>query len=174
MARTAIWNYLRFTRRISQSGGGKPTFPTSEIPRPARLFQHERLSSNDYHLTAIISWLGRWACPRSFAYCPQSFLQLPLPAFSSITQDVTGSFPRSAMTISSIKRVGIVLKPHHPDALKTVCELTIWLAERGITLLGGPEIERDRITQQTGCAVEQVEPEKLSASVELILVLGGD
>ena len=78
------------------------------------------------------------------------------------------------MTISSIKRVGIVLKPHHPDALKTVCELTIWLAERGITLVGGPEIERDRITQQTGCGVEEVEPEKLSASVDLILVLGGD
>ncbi|MDQ2920931.1 MAG: NAD(+)/NADH kinase [Acidobacteriota bacterium] len=78
------------------------------------------------------------------------------------------------MTLSSIKRVGIVLKPHQPDALKTICELTIWLAERGITLLGGPEIERERIAQQTGCAVEQVEAEKLSASVDLVLVLGGD
>jgi NAD+ kinase len=78
------------------------------------------------------------------------------------------------MTTSSIKRVGIVLKPHQPDALKTMCELATWLAERSITLVGGPEIERERIKQQTGCAVEQVEEEKLGASVDLILVLGGD
>ncbi|MDQ2975844.1 MAG: NAD(+)/NADH kinase [Acidobacteriota bacterium] len=78
------------------------------------------------------------------------------------------------MTVSSIKRVGIVLKPHQPDALKTLCELTIWLAERGISLLGGPEIERDRIAHQTGCAVQAIEQDKLAASVDLILVLGGD
>ncbi|HEV2883807.1 MAG TPA: NAD(+)/NADH kinase [Pyrinomonadaceae bacterium] len=77
-------------------------------------------------------------------------------------------------TGSSIKRIGIVLKPHQPDALKTICELTSWLSERGISLVGGPEIERGRIQQQTGCAVEEVEPEKLAASVDLILVLGGD
>lgn len=78
------------------------------------------------------------------------------------------------MTTSSIKRIGIVLKQHQPDALKTMCELTSWLAERGIVLLGGPEIERERIEQQTGCAVEEVAPEKLAASVDLVLVLGGD
>jgi NAD+ kinase len=78
------------------------------------------------------------------------------------------------MTTSSIKRIGIVLKPHQPDALKTMCELTIWLAERGITFIGGAEIERERIEQQTGCAVEQVEPEKIAACADLILVLGGD
>jgi NAD+ kinase len=78
------------------------------------------------------------------------------------------------MTTSSIQRIGIVLKPHQPDALKTMCELTIWLAERGISLIGGPEIERERIEQQTGCAVEQVEPEKIAACADLILVLGGD
>ncbi len=78
------------------------------------------------------------------------------------------------MTTSSIKRVGIVLKPHQPDALKTMCELATWLAERGITLVGGPEIERERIKQETGCAVEQVGADKLGASVDLILVLGGD
>ena len=73
-----------------------------------------------------------------------------------------------------MKRIGVVLKPNQPDALKTMCELTIWLAERGITLLGGPEIERQRIKQQTGCAVEEVEPEKLAVNADLILVLGGD
>jgi NAD+ kinase len=78
------------------------------------------------------------------------------------------------MTISSVKRIGIVLKPHQPDALKTMCELTIWLAQRGITPLGGPEIERARIEQQTGCSVAEVAAEKLAASVDLILVLGGD
>ena len=65
--------------------------------------------------------------------------------------------------MSSIKRIGIVLKPHQPDALKTICELVVWLAERDITLVGGPEIERERIEHQTGCAVPQVESEKLAA-----------
>ena len=46
--------------------------------------------------------------------------------------------------MSSIKRIGIVLKPHQPEALKTICELVVWLAERNITLVGGPEIERER------------------------------
>ena len=78
------------------------------------------------------------------------------------------------MTISSIKRIGIVLKPHQPDALKTMCELTIWLAERGISLIGGPEIERERIEHQTGCSVAEVEPEKIAATADMILVLGGD
>lgn len=78
------------------------------------------------------------------------------------------------MTTSSIKRIGVVLKPHQPDALQTMCELTTWLAARGITLVGGPEIERQRIEQQTGCAVEEVAQEKLAAKVDLILVLGGD
>jgi NAD+ kinase len=78
------------------------------------------------------------------------------------------------MTISSIKRIGIVLKPHQPDALKTMCELTIWLSQRGITLIGGPEIERERIEHQTGCAVEQVESEQIAANADLVLVLGGD
>jgi NAD+ kinase len=78
------------------------------------------------------------------------------------------------MTISSIKRIGIVVKPHQPDALKTICELTLWLAERGITLVGGPEIERERIEHETGCAVEEVIPEQLATCADLILVLGGD
>lgn len=76
--------------------------------------------------------------------------------------------------MSSIKRIGIVLKPHQPDALKTICQLVAWLAERDITLVGGPEIERERIEHQTGCAVQQVESEKLAGEVDLMLVLGGD
>ena len=78
------------------------------------------------------------------------------------------------MTSSSIKRVGIVVKPHQPEALATLCGIVEWLNERSIELVGGPEIERERIEHATGCAVDIVEPEKLSASVDLMLVLGGD
>src|SRR4029077_15120829 len=46
--------------------------------------------------------------------------------------------------------------------------------ERGIKLIGGPEIERERIEHQTGCVVESVAQEDLPKSVDLILVLGGD
>ena len=78
------------------------------------------------------------------------------------------------MAPSSIKRVGIVVKPHHPDALKTLCGVVNWLSQRGIALVGSPEIERERIEHETGCAVEVIEPEQLAASVDLMLVLGGD
>ena len=78
------------------------------------------------------------------------------------------------MTISSIKRIGIVLKPHQPDALKTMCDLASWLGQRGISLVGGPEIERDRIQRQTGCSVEEVSSDQIAANSNLILVLGGD
>ena len=76
--------------------------------------------------------------------------------------------------MSSIKRIGIVLKPYQPDALKTICQLVVWLAERDITLVGGPEIESEQIEHQTGCPVPQVESEELAAEVDLMLVLGGD
>lgn len=78
------------------------------------------------------------------------------------------------MTNSSIKRVGIVVKPHQPDALQKICDLAEWLDARGIVLAGGPAIERERIEHQTGCAVESIDEHKLAASVDLILVLGGD
>lgn len=76
--------------------------------------------------------------------------------------------------MSPIKRIGIVLKPNQPDALRTVCELVTWLNDRGIALVGTPEIERQRILDETGCAVEQIPREELAAHVDLILVLGGD
>jgi NAD+ kinase len=76
--------------------------------------------------------------------------------------------------MSAIKRIGIVLKPHQPEALKTICELVVWLAERDIKLVGGPEIERERIEHQTGCGVDELEHENIAAGVDLILVLGGD
>ena len=76
--------------------------------------------------------------------------------------------------MSSIKRIGLVLKPHQPEALETICELTQWLTARGIELVGGPEIERDRIQKATGCSVREVQSDKLAQEVDLVLVLGGD
>ena len=78
------------------------------------------------------------------------------------------------MVTSSIKRIGLVLKPHQPDALRTICELATWVADRDITLAGGPEIEREQIRHQTGCSVDEVADDKLAHDVDLILVLGGD
>ena len=76
--------------------------------------------------------------------------------------------------MSSIKRIGIVLKPHQPNALKTICELVSWLAQRRITLVGAHELDRERIEHETGCAVDTIESEKLASTVDLMLVLGGD
>jgi len=78
------------------------------------------------------------------------------------------------MEPASIKRIGVVVKPHQPDALDTLCRLTEWLKERGIQLVGQPEIAHEQIKQKTGCAVEIVKDEELAPAVDLILVLGGD
>lgn len=78
------------------------------------------------------------------------------------------------MTASSIRRVGIIVKPHQPDALQTICGVLEWLSARGIVLAGTSEIERERIEHQTGCAVETFATDQLAANVDLMLVLGGD
>ena len=75
---------------------------------------------------------------------------------------------------ASIKRVGIVVKPHQPDVLKTTCGVVRWLAERGIAVLGTHDLERERIEHETGCIVQTVAHENLAPSVDLMLVLGGD
>jgi len=74
----------------------------------------------------------------------------------------------------SIKRIGVVVKPHQPDALDTLCRLTKWLDERGVALAGGPEIEHERIEHETGCPIASLSQEELAQSVDLMLVLGGD
>jgi len=78
------------------------------------------------------------------------------------------------MAQPSIKRIGVVVKPHQPDALQTLCRLTVWLSQRDIKLVGGPEIERERIEHETGCVVESIKEEALAKAVDLMLVLGGD
>ncbi len=78
------------------------------------------------------------------------------------------------MSKSAIKRVGVVVKPHQPDALQTVCRLVEWLSTHSITLVGTLDLERERIEHETGCAIETVSPEELAANCDLIIVLGGD
>ena len=78
------------------------------------------------------------------------------------------------MAQSSIKRIGVIVKPHQPDALETLCRLTTWLNEHGITLVGPTEVERETIEHRTGCTIEVVHESELARQVDLILVLGGD
>ena len=78
------------------------------------------------------------------------------------------------MAQSSIKRIGVIVKPHQPDALETLCRLTKWLSEHGIAFVGLPEISREQIEYESGCPVEIVSEEELPRRVDLILVLGGD
>ena len=78
------------------------------------------------------------------------------------------------MAQSSIKRIGVIVKPHQPDALETLCRLTSWLSEHGITLVGPTEVERETIERRTGCTIDVVHESELARQVDLILVLGGD
>ncbi|MCA1556583.1 MAG: NAD(+)/NADH kinase [Acidobacteria bacterium] len=74
----------------------------------------------------------------------------------------------------TVRRVGVLVKPHHPEAVKSICRLLEWLTPRGITLVVGPRVERAEIERETGCTVETLEHDDLAASVDLIVVLGGD
>lgn len=74
----------------------------------------------------------------------------------------------------AVRRVGVLIKPHQPDALKTICRLVEWCAPRGIKVVGGPRLDRARIEREAGCAVETLEHAELVKSVDLLVVLGGD
>ncbi|MDQ3806442.1 MAG: NAD(+)/NADH kinase [Acidobacteriota bacterium] len=76
--------------------------------------------------------------------------------------------------LAALHRVGVLIKPQQPDALKTICRLVEWCATRGIAVVGGPRLERGAVEQETGCAVETMEHAELVRSVDLIVVLGGD
>src|SRR5687768_12236973 len=78
------------------------------------------------------------------------------------------------MAHESIRRVGVVVKPNQPEALKTTCRLLEWLSARGIKLVGTPDLDRERIETETGCSIDIVPDERLAASVDLIVVFGGD
>ena len=78
------------------------------------------------------------------------------------------------MAHETIRRVGVVVKPNHPEALKTACRLLEWLSEHGIKLVGTPDLDRAGIESETHCKIEIVPHERLAASVDLVVVLGGD
>ena len=78
------------------------------------------------------------------------------------------------MSQGQIKRIGVIVKPHQPDALETLCRLTEWLNQREIKLVGGLTLDRERIEHKTGCAVDTLSDEEFARSADLILVLGGD
>lgn len=72
------------------------------------------------------------------------------------------------MTNKEIKCVGIVVKPDHQEAWATACDLSDWLKERGITLVGEPRREAEVFEINT------LDLEKIKDTADLIVVLGGD
>ena len=73
-----------------------------------------------------------------------------------------------------LHRIGVLVKPGQPDALKTVCRLAEWCDDHGVKLVGGPTVETVAVQSEMGCAIEKLEHEELVASVDLMVVLGGD
>ncbi len=72
------------------------------------------------------------------------------------------------MTNPEIKTVGVVVKPNHKEAWQTACELSDWLATRGIDLIGKPHAGTEI------CDIQTAETEGFKSGVDLIVVLGGD
>ncbi len=77
------------------------------------------------------------------------------------------------MAASKLKTVGVIVKPNHDEAWKTACELSDWLEERGIALVGTPRVQNES-PELAKCNIDQVDDEKFAAESDLIVVLGGD
>ena len=77
------------------------------------------------------------------------------------------------MENKEIKCVGVVVKPNHAEALKTACELSAWLENRGIELIGRPHEPIERFDADK-CEIDYTETEKFQNQADLIVVLGGD
>jgi NAD+ kinase len=76
--------------------------------------------------------------------------------------------------MASIKRIGVVVKPHQPDASATLCRLTEWLNQLNVSLVGTPDLDHEHIEHETGCVVPVVANEEIARQVDMMLVLGGD
>lgn len=72
------------------------------------------------------------------------------------------------MTKREIKTVGVVVKPDHEEAWQTACELSEWLGERSINIVGKTNSETKI------CEIKTADTEKFKEDVDLIVVLGGD
>ncbi|HEX8558977.1 MAG TPA: NAD(+)/NADH kinase [Pyrinomonadaceae bacterium] len=73
-----------------------------------------------------------------------------------------------------VRRIGVLVKPNQPEALKTICRLVDWCSGRDIKVAGGPRLQRERIEAETGCVVESLGHDELVKGADLIVVLGGD
>ncbi|HVF56912.1 MAG TPA: NAD(+)/NADH kinase [Pyrinomonadaceae bacterium] len=71
-------------------------------------------------------------------------------------------------------RVGVFVKPHQPEAVKTICRIVEWCARHRITVVGGPRLESAQVEAETGCVVETMEYAEVAASIDMAVVLGGD
>lgn len=68
-----------------------------------------------------------------------------------------------------INTVGIVVKPNHPEAWQTAGELSEWLAERSIPLVGEPRVWSENPTSEADAGNAD-----FANQSDLIVVLGGD
>jgi NAD+ kinase len=72
-----------------------------------------------------------------------------------------------------ISTVGVIVKPNNAEAWKTACELSDWLENRGIALVGKPRVQGES-SDVAQCEIDAVADEQFGAESDLIVVLGGD
>jgi NAD+ kinase len=72
------------------------------------------------------------------------------------------------MTESTIKRVAILVKPEDPEAFKTGQEVSVWLKQQGIEVIGEPLVLSKIVDSRSPSAAEA------GSGADLIIVLGGD
>jgi NAD+ kinase len=73
-----------------------------------------------------------------------------------------------------IRRVGVLVKPNHPEAARTICRLLGYFHARDVALVAVPRADRAEIEREANCTLEVLDEEQLAATVDLIVVLGGD
>jgi NAD+ kinase len=74
----------------------------------------------------------------------------------------------------TIRRVGVLVKPNHPEATRAVCRLLEYFTARSVALVATKRFDRETVERETGCALEALDAEELAETVDLIVVLGGD
>lgn len=73
------------------------------------------------------------------------------------------------MTPISLRKIGVLVGPQKPEALKVVGDLLVWARSSGIELRTAPAI-----SGQVGCPSFKIEGEHLVEPLDLLVVLGGD
>lgn len=77
------------------------------------------------------------------------------------------------MTKREIKTVGVVVKPNHPEAWQTACELSSWLDKRGVPLVGEPYTSNFEHSPDM-CDIDVEAADDFASRADLVVVLGGD